>query len=120
MNKSILQLVFAALSCLFGVLLILPSNIWMPSMAQMTILALAVIAFGVLAIFVAHEGDGDEREEVHRALAGRTAFLAGGAILLFAIVVESIAHTLDQWLVLALLGMVIGKEGANFWNDRYR
>lgn len=121
MNKSaLIQILTAIVSCILALFLIDPFGLWMASMVQMMVLALAVIAFGALAIFVVHEGDGDERDDTHRALAGRAAFLAGGAVLLLGIVLESIAHALDPWLVVALAAMVCAKTIVRLWSTRYR
>jgi hypothetical protein len=46
-------------------------------------------------------------------LAGRIAFLAGSAILLLGIVVQTYFHALDPWLVAALAAMVIAKMVGN-------
>jgi len=86
-----------------------PFNWLMPSMAQMLFLVLLVIVFAILSVFVWREGKGDEREMMHRMLAGRIAFLAGMTVLIIAIVIQSLAHQLDHWLIITLGVMVIAK-----------
>ena len=78
--------IFSALVfCAIAVLLLNPMDFWMPSMAHMTVLAVGAAAFGAFAIFVLRERAEDERDEVHRALAGRAAFLAGSGVLILGI-----------------------------------
>src|SRR5579864_6689249 len=106
MNSPTLAQLFSAIVFVaLSVFLIDPMGLWMPTMAQMTMLALVVIAFGVFVIFLVHESGGDERDESNRAFAGRVAFLAGSVVLLVGIVVESLAHALDTLLVVALVAM---------------
>lgn len=78
-------------------------------MLDMLLAVLAIILFAGFAIFIWREKDGDERENLHRALAGRWAFLAGSGVLVLGIVVEELNHGLDYWLVWALLAMVLAK-----------
>jgi uncharacterized membrane protein YgdD (TMEM256/DUF423 family) len=92
----------------------------MPNMAHMAMLAAAIVAFGAFAAFVLREGIGDERENVHRMFAGRVAFLAGSGILLFAIIFQSLKESLDPWLVVGLLVMILAKVGARLYSSRYR
>jgi|SRR3989344_6497775 len=87
-----------------------PFGVYMLSMAGMTILALLVATFLAFSALVWGElRAADEREAAHQALVGRTAYLAGAAVLLGAIVVQSLWHNLDIALVLALGVMVLAK-----------
>jgi len=86
-----------------------PFDWYMPSMAQMLFLVILVVVFAIFSVFIWREGKGDEREMMHRMLAGRFAFLAGMAVLIIAIVIQSLEHQLDHWLVITLGVMVIAK-----------
>ena len=119
-NRFIFEMVSAGVLLLSAVLLVNPLQLWMPTMLHMIMLAVVVAAFGVLAVFVVFERVVDERDDAHRSLAGRAAFLVGSAILLMGIVVQTFAHTLDPWLVVALLGMVVAKIGARMWSSSNR
>ena len=119
-NRFIFEMVSAGVLLLSAVLLVNPLQLWMPTMLHMIMLAVVVAAFGVLAVFVVFERVVDERDYAHRSLAGRAAFLVGSAILLMGIVVQTFAHTLDPWLVVALLGMVVAKIGARMWSSSNR
>ncbi|MBI2612461.1 hypothetical protein HYW59_01450 [Candidatus Kaiserbacteria bacterium] len=101
------------------VLILNPFNFWMPTNMQMIIVAGILSAFGAVAVFILRERALDEREETHRSFAGRWAFLAGSALLVLAIVVQSFSHTVDPWLVAVLVVMVISKMAARLYGDRY-
>lgn len=121
MTRSIfLQVMATIVLVLIGLFLINPLHLWMPSMAHVAMLAAAVAVFGALAIFVLAEGSGDERDEAHKMLAGRAAFLVGGTTLIVGILVEGAHGEPDHWLVLALILMVLAKVGARLWSAVYR
>jgi len=115
-----LQFIAALALVVIGAFLINPFHLWMPSMAHVAMLAAAVAVFGALAVFVLAEGQGDEREEAHKMLAGRAAFLAGGVALIIAILFEGSHGEPDPWLVFALMVMVLAKVGARLWSSLYR
>lgn len=65
--------------------------------------------FIVLALWVWRETSADEREDHHRLVIGRWAYLVGSGILITGIVAQSIRGTVDPWLAWALMGMVLSK-----------
>jgi len=82
---------------------------WMPGNMEMTAVTLLVVAFVGFAGLVLRERARDEREEAHRAFAGRMGFLAGMAVLTLGIVLQALAHKLDPWLLWALFAMAAAK-----------
>jgi len=86
-------------------------------MAHMVILGFIVAAFGVFAALLLREQSGDERETIHRMLAGRAAFLTGATILLVGIVWQAFTGTVDAWLILTLCGMVLAKTAIRFYGE---
>lgn len=110
----------AIVFCAIAIALFNPMHLWMPSMTVNVMLAVLVAAFGAFVVFVLREQASDEREEAHRSLAGRAAFLAGASVLVLGIALQSLSHVVDPWLVAALLAMVIAKVAAHVWSDRYR
>lgn len=121
MTRDTIPEILSALAfCAIAVLLLNPLDFWMPSMAHMTVLAVGAAAFGAFAIFVLRERAGDERDEAHRALAGRAAFLAGSGVLILAIALQSMTYEVDSWLVWALIAMVLAKIGVRIWSTLYR
>lgn len=120
MTKNDLKQIGTAGALVLLLILILnPFHFWMPTMAHMALLGVAVVVFGLFAAFMLGEDGGDEREGTHRMLAGRTAFLTGSALLILGIIYQSYLHTLDVWLVVALVGMLLAKVGTRVFGDRY-
>lgn len=101
-----------------AVLLLNPFHLWMPDMMVMSMLAITLALFGIFASFILREGTIDERDDQHRALAGRNAFLAGSGVLTLGIVIQGYTHTVDPWLVATLIAMIIVKIGTRVWSDR--
>jgi len=106
--------------CLVGlaILLLNPFQFWMPDILVMCMLAVTLGLFGLFASFILREGVVDERDGLHRTLAGRNAFLAGSGVLTLAIVVQGYSHAVDPWLVIALIAMIIVKILTRVWSDK--
>jgi fatty acid desaturase len=119
-NNHTIEIIIAFVLIALLILLSNPYNIFMPSMFQMFVSALAVIVFGFFASVVVKERAHDEREAVHRSLAGRIAFLCGSLVLLVGIVYQTFHHNLDIWLVTALVAMVVAKASVRIHTDRYQ
>lgn len=101
---------FALLVLLF--VIFNPFGILMPGYAVMLLLVAAMVAFGAFSVLVWKERGGDERERLHRLLASRAAFLAGGILLLAGIAATELSGALDPWLVYALAAMIAAKVAA--------
>lgn len=101
-----------------AVLLLNPFHFWMPDMLVVCMLAIALVLFGIFASFILREKVVDERDSLHRTLAGRNAFLAGASVLMLGIVIEGYMHSVDLWLVLSLIAMVIAKISTRMWSDK--
>lgn len=101
-----------------AILLLNPLHFWMPDMMVMSMLAITLALFGIFASFILRERSVDEREDQHKSLAGRNAFLAGSGILTLGIVVQGYTHTVDPWLVFTLIGMVAVKLITRHWSDK--
>ena len=98
-----------------GILLVLlvlflnPFDFWMPTTLLMMMVLGLVVVFALFASFVWRENHRDEREGLHKMMAGRIAYLTGTALLTLAIIVQSFKHELDPWLVFILAGMIVAK-----------
>lgn len=110
MRNNFTQEVFVSIALIVLLILFLnPFSFWMPTaLLMMMILGLAVV-FVMFVSFIWRENSRDEREGFHKMMAGRFAFLAGAAILVVAIIIQSFSHNLDFWLVLALITMILTK-----------
>ena len=91
------------------VLLLNPFGIFMPSAVVMIATAIFAVVFMAFASFVWRESARDEREEFNRMIAGRIGFFGGSAVLSLGIIVQSLQHHLDSWLVWAFAAMVVFK-----------
>ncbi len=95
-----------------------PFHWWMADMMLATLLILSLVVFGIFALFVVQEKTVDEREQQHRVMAGRTAFIAGTLVLTIAILFQSLHHHVDPWLFITFVVMVIAKLGTRAYIDR--
>lgn len=100
-----------------AILLLNPFHFWMPDMMVMSTLVGALVLFGIFASFILREKIVDERDDQHRTLAGRNAFLAGSGVLMIGIVMQGYTHNVDPWLVIALIAMVVVKIITRAWSD---
>ncbi len=110
MKNNLLQEI--SVSTVLIVLLILflnPFDFWMPPVLLMTMVCGLVVVFALSASFIWRENTRDEREGLHKMMAGRIAFLAGTSVLVIGIIVQSFKHELDFWLVLTLGTMILAK-----------
>ena len=101
-------LISGALIILLG-LLLNPLGFWMPTTFHMAIVLGLVVVFALFSSFIWRENARDEREGLHKMMAGRIAFFAGTAVLVIGIIVQSFKHELDFWLVLTLGTMIFAK-----------
>lgn len=111
-------MVVAAGLIVLAVLLLNPFAFWMPDMMVVAMLAITLALFAAFASFILRERAADEREALHRTLAGRNAFLVGSGVLTLGIIVEGYAHAVDPWLVYALIAMIVAKIATRMWSDR--
>ena len=93
-----------------------PFHLWMPGKMAMVAMFGAVIVYLLFASFIWKERARDEREEMHRSMAGRMAWLAGASVLMLGLVVQGVNYAIDPWLVYALLAMVLAKVGAGVYS----
>jgi hypothetical protein len=108
-NNIVVQIISLFALVIAAFFLIDPMGLQMPENVHMATLACVVIVAGIFAAFVLSEGGGDEREEMHRAFAGRIAFFLGALALIVGITMQTFAHALDPWLVYVLVVMIAGK-----------
>jgi hypothetical protein len=117
-NKFVLEIIVSLALISLAVLLLNPLHFWMPNMLVIGMLAVGFVLFGILASFILREAAFDERDMVNRSLAGRNAFLIGAAVLMLGILIQGYTHTVDPWLVITLIAMILVKIGTRLWNDK--
>ncbi len=104
---------------IIAILLLNPFHFWMPTMMVMAMLATTLVLFGIFASFVLREKTIDERDAMHKTVAGRNAFLAGSGVIIIGIVAQGYAHAIDSWLVVSLIVMIIVKILTRIWSDAH-
>ncbi|OGZ00978.1 MAG: hypothetical protein A3B13_02650 [Candidatus Liptonbacteria bacterium RIFCSPLOWO2_01_FULL_45_15] len=110
MKNNFLQEIFVSLILIVLLVLFLnPFGFWMPNILLMMMVLGLVVVFSVFASFIWRENARDEREGLHKMMAGRFAFLVGMAILVTGIIVQSFKHELDFWLAFTLGAMILAK-----------
>lgn len=117
-NMYWLEVTVSLVLVVLGVLLLNPFHFWMPDMLLYCVVAVALVAFGILGAYVVREGGIDEREVHERSHAGRYAYLVGAGVLLVGILYQGWQHSVDPWLVVALGGMLFTKLVLRTVSDR--
>ena len=87
-----------------------------PFLSMLSIILIAI--FGLFVAVVWKEQVRDEREGLHRMLAGRLAFLVGSSILVIGIIIKELNHSTDPWLIYALVGMLIAKIAGMLYGQK--
>lgn len=117
-NKSFTEPLLAFLLILLATLCFQPlQTIWMPMMASSFVLVAFVAVFVSFAVFIWKEEARDEREDQHRLTAGRNGFLVGAGLLVAGIILQTVRHELDSWLVVTLIGMIISKLATRWYTQ---
>ena len=78
-------------------------------MGEMVALTLVSVGLIVWAGFILQEQPQDEREVVLKMKSGRIAYVSGLAILLTALIVQGMQHSIDPWIAVSLGVMVAAK-----------
>ncbi len=81
----------------------------MEPMLSMILPTLAAVAALVVLAFGLAEGRGDERAALHRYMASRAAFLLALLVLAAGTLWQTYTHSLDPWLIGALVAATLGK-----------
>lgn len=114
------ELVVSSILVILLVLLVNPFDLLMLSEMQMYILVAVTLVFIIFASFVFKEQASDERENLHRYIAARFAYLIGASVILVGVIVQTFLHTLDPWLLTGLILMILGKiAGLLYGNMKY-
>ncbi|MDQ3089840.1 MAG: hypothetical protein M3Q24_01655 [bacterium] len=110
MKNNILKDFFVPSALVVLLILFLnPFDFWMPNIVLMMMILGLVVVFSIFSVFIWKENPQDEREGLHKMMADRTAFLVGAGVLVIGIIVQSLKHSLDTWLVFTLAGMILAK-----------
>lgn len=118
MKNNIKEIILTLAILCMAILLLNPFDFWMPNMMVMCILASMLALFGLFTGLILREKSQDERDDIHKGLAGRNAFFVGSFVIIIGITVQGYIHKVDAWLVLALTVMIITKVVTRIWTDK--
>ncbi|MEK7134762.1 MAG: hypothetical protein AAB805_00665 [Patescibacteria group bacterium] len=121
-ERTIIHEIIVAI-CATLVLLVLwnPFGFWMPDTITYIAVGGLAVLFLLFAGLVWREEYHDEREEYHALVAARFGYTAGLLILLGAIAYEAAAEFhVNQFLLLALGGMIVAKALGHMWGRLQR
>lgn len=108
-NRTLSEIIVPILLIALLLLFLNPFSWYMPSAIVMSALCTLVLLFFIFGVFIWKEKTVDEREQIHKMLAGRIAFLVGSTILVIGICVQEYQEKLDPWLVYTLAAMILAK-----------
>ena len=121
MNKIKQQLIITALFIVVIVLLLNPFGFFMPTELMYIMLGGVLVLFGVYMSFVLSENPKDEREQLHRYIANRSAYVWGSVALVVGIIYQGISEgQIDGWLLIVLGVMVVSKVASLYYSDKYK
>ena len=115
--KQLLDIVLLTGLVVLSAVAVAPKTLVMPTTLQMAVLA---VVLGLIAAFLTllwREDPADEREAQNQALASRLAYIVGCIVLITALIIESITHTLDPVIPIALFTMIATKVLVQRFND---
>jgi len=88
----------------------------MPMRVEMVLIVSLISVVLAFLGLVWREKSKDERENLHRLQAGRLSFLVGTIVLTTGIIVQSLNHEIDHWLVATLVVMILSKIGSRVYS----
>lgn len=78
-------------------------------MMSLMLSPILILSFLTLCLISLKEKAADEREKLHNYKAGRISYLIGLGVLVLAVVVQNTKHSVDPWLLAAVIIMIAAK-----------
>lgn len=103
------EIVISLIMAVFLILLGNPFAMAMSDSMQMIVTFGLTLVFVLFASFVWKEQVADEREVMHRYIASRFAYLTATTLMTVGVIVKSLHHEYDRWLIFTLLFVVLAK-----------
>ncbi|HVZ67299.1 MAG TPA: hypothetical protein VG917_03485 [Patescibacteria group bacterium] len=114
------ELIVSFIFILLLIFFLNPFHLLMPDPMLTLMIIVLLVLFGIFASFVFRENVHDERESLHRFIAARFAYLVGTGTLVVGIIIQSLSHNVDLFLVITLILMVLAKiAGFMYAKKRY-
>jgi len=118
MKRSSVEIIITFVILALLVFFVNPFMVWMPNALHYMIAGGLVVSVALFAGLFWRGDPQDEREELHRHVAARFAYITGVAVLAGGIIIESFVREPDIWLVVALGAMVVAKLAGHFYSER--
>ena len=121
MNKFLQEIVITGIFILVLLLLLNPFGFFMPTELTYIILGGIAVVFAVYVSFVLKEEPQDEREQLHRFIANRSAYIYGSGALVIGMFYQALTDgVIDSWLLIVLGVMVVAKIASLYHSERHR
>ena len=101
-NKFIGEIIISLLLIGLLIFFINPLDLLMPHALHPFMAPFLVVLFIIFAAFLWKETPGDEREQMHKFIASRSAYFATIAILIVGVVLQSFMGEIDPWIVIGI------------------
>jgi hypothetical protein len=108
-NKLVGEILISAVFVILLFSFIDPLDILMPEKMHPFMVAMLLLLLIVFVGFLWKEIPGDEREQFHKYIASRFAYLAVIATLVIGVIVQSLYHKIDPWLIIAVCIIILAK-----------
>jgi len=118
MKRTPIEIVLTFIILALLVFFINPFMVWMPTAVHYMIAGGLIVSVALFAGLFWRGDPKDEREELHRYVAARFAYIAGVLVLAVGIIIESFVREPDIWLVIALGAMIVTKLVGHFYSER--
>lgn len=115
-NKFIGEITISLLLIGLLVFFVNPLDLLMPRALHSLMVPFLIVLFVIFAGFLWKEKPGDEREQMHKFIASRSAYFATIAVLIIGVILQSFKGEIDSILIIAicigllakLLGLIYG------------
>jgi cobalamin synthase len=107
--KQLLDVILLLGLSAITILAIAPKTFVMPTSFQMILLAIVLGLIATFLVLLWREQPDDEREMQNQAYASRAAYLVGSLVLIGALIYQSVDHSIDPAIPMALLAMIATK-----------
>lgn len=118
MKNNIKEIISAIGLLVILALLMNPMGIYYSNMMLASFITILILLYIFFSVVVIRDRAADEREEKHQYFAGRVAFLVGTTVMIIGIIMQSISHKIDLWLVVTLIAMIAAKLIATKYSDK--
>ncbi|OGH12226.1 MAG: hypothetical protein A2776_01755 [Candidatus Levybacteria bacterium RIFCSPHIGHO2_01_FULL_40_10] len=103
------EIIISTILILLLIFFLNPLHILMPDPLLTMMIIFLLILFAIFSSFIFKEKVKDEREALHRFIGARFAYLSGTVILVVGIILQSLNHNVDVFLVFTLIIMILSK-----------